>query len=193
MSVWLVAGLGNPGERYAGTRHNAGFLFIARLAADWGLRLKGWKGLARAADAVCSGESVMIAQPRSYMNLSGQAVGEILERRHIALQNLVVAYDDLDLPLGQIRVRPRGGPGTHNGMRSVAAEVDGTDFPRIRLGIGPLPDGIDAADFVLSPFNPEERAVVDAALSRAAQALDLILSGDMTSAMSMFNRKTAGA
>jgi peptidyl-tRNA hydrolase, PTH1 family len=189
MSVWLVAGLGNPGELYAGTRHNAGYLFVARLAADWGLRLKGWKGLARAAEAVRSGESVMIAQPRSYMNLSGRAIGEILERRHIALQNLVVAYDDLDLPLGQIRVRPRGGPGTHNGMRSVTAEVGGTDFPRIRLGIGPLPDGVDPADFVLSPFDPEERAVMDAALPRAAQALDLILSGDMTSAMSMFNRK----
>lgn len=187
--MWLVAGLGNPGDRYAGTRHNTGFIFISRLAADWGVRLKGWKGLARAASAVRAGERVMIAQPRSYMNLSGRAVGEILRRNHIALPNLVVAYDDLDLPLGRIRVRPRGGPGTHNGMRSVTAEVDGTDFPRIRIGIGPLPDGADPADFVLSPFQPEERAILDASLERAARALDLILAGDMTGAMSAFNRE----
>lgn len=189
--MWLVVGLGNPGEEYAGTRHNAGFLLVQRVARARGVELRGRAFKARTGVARGGAEDVLLALPQTFMNLSGTSVREILAGREIPVGRLVVAYDDLDIPLGEIRVRTKGSPGTHKGMISVVREVGTREFPRIRIGIGPLPEGRDATDFVLTPFGRAERPLLERSLEDAAEALDLILAGAADRAMARFNRRVA--
>jgi PTH1 family peptidyl-tRNA hydrolase len=187
--LWIVVGLGNPGREYAGTRHNAGFLFIKRLARRWEVEVKKKKFSARVAEVRKGGERLVLALPLTYMNESGVAVRELLAGYQAAPENVVVVYDDLDIPLGQIRVRKAGSPGTHKGLRSLVAEIGTTAFPRIRLGIGPLAERADAVRFVLSPFARDEREVLDGALAKAQDALEMILDGRIDQAMNMVNQK----
>lgn len=187
--MWIVIGLGNPGREYAGTRHNAGFLFIQRLARRWGVDVRKKRPSAKVAEVTRAGERLVLALPQTYMNLSGAAVRELLSGYGAGPESAVVVYDDLDLALGQIRVRKTGRPGTHKGLRSIVAEIGTTVFPRIRVGIGPLAERADAVRFVLSPFSREERAVLEGALSRAEEALDMIIDGRIDRAMNEFNRK----
>jgi PTH1 family peptidyl-tRNA hydrolase len=189
--LWLVVGLGNPGDEYAVTRHNAGFLLVRRVAGKWGVRLRGRAFKAKTARADLDGRPVMLALPQTFMNRSGVAVREMLAGRDVSPARLVVVYDDLDIPLGEIRVRTKGSPGTHKGMISVVSEIGTRDFPRIRVGIGPLPPGRDAADYVLSPFRRNERPLLDEALDAAEEALDLILAGEAERAMTRFNKRVA--
>ena len=189
--MWIVAGLGNPGREYAGTRHNAGFLFVKRLARRWETEVKKRKYSARVAEVRRGGERLLLALPQTYMNMSGVAVRELLAGYRVPPENAVVVYDDLDIVLGEIRVRRSGRPGSHKGLASIVVETGTTQFPRIRLGIGPLDDRADAVRFVLSSFSPEERAVLDGALARAEEALDLIVGGRIDQAMTAFNRKGA--
>jgi len=190
--LWLVVGLGNPGEEYAGTRHNAGFLLVQRVARARGVELRGRAFKART--ALVRGradDDVMLALPQTFMNRSGVAVREILARKEIPPARMVVAYDDLDIPLGEIRIRKRGSPGTHKGMISIVDAIGTRDFPRLRIGIGPLPEGRDAADYVLAPFGKDERPLFERSLAEAAEALDLVLAGDANRAMARFNRRAA--
>ena len=190
--MWLVVGLGNPGEEYAGTRHNAGFLLVQRVARARGVELRGRAFKART--ALVRGradDDVMLALPQTFMNRSGVAVREILARKEIPPARMVVAYDDLDIPLGEIRIRKRGSPGTHKGMISIVDAIGTRDFPRLRIGIGPLPEGRDAADYVLAPFGKDERPLFERSLAEAAEALDLVLAGDANRAMARFNRRAA--
>ena len=187
--MWIVVGLGNPGREYAATRHNAGFLFIRRLARRWNVEVRKKKFSARVAEVKKSGERVVLAMPQTYMNLSGAAVRDMLAWYRAEPENAVVVYDDLDIPLGQIRVRQAGSPGTHKGLLSIAAELGTTSFPRIRLGIGPLAERADAVRFVLAPFSREERELLEDALARAEDALALILDGRIDQAMNTFNQK----
>ncbi len=189
--MWLVVGLGNPGDEYAATRHNAGFMLVDRLARAWGVELRGRLFRSRTGLARRGGEDVLLLEPKTFMNRSGAAVRAALEGREIGPDRLVVAYDDLDIPLGEIRVRKSGRPGTHKGMISVAAEVGTGDFARVRIGIGPLPAGRDAADYVLEPFRKAERADLESGLDQAAEALELVLDGQVEKAMTRFNRKVA--
>ena len=189
--MWLVVGLGNPGEAYARTRHNAGFMLVERLARAWDAVFRGKKAQVRIAEARCGGEPVLLAQPLTYMNLSGQAVRALVASRRLAPERLLVAYDDLDIPLGEIRVRTQGSAGTHKGMQSIVRELGTTKFPRLRIGIGPLPEGRDAAAYVLRRFRREEREALERGLTRAAEALDMILDGGLEKAMTAFNRKTS--
>jgi len=184
-----VVGLGNPGRRYAQTRHNAGFLFIRQLARGWKVKVKKRRFQAKIAEVERPQGKILLAMPQTMMNLSGLAVKRIVEGRKIRLENLVVVYDDLDIALGDIRVRKEGSAGTHKGMTSVMQELGSGTFPRIRVGIGPLPAGADAAEYVLSPFDLEERLLIDQALLRAEEALGLILEGEIEEAMSRFNQK----
>ena len=191
--MWLLVGLGNPGEEYAATRHNAGWLLVERLAERWGVNLRGRlfqakTGLARAGD-----DQVLLALPKTYMNRSGAAVRALLAGKGIPPERLLVVYDDLDIPLGEIRVRKRGRPGTHNGLRSVTAEVQTDAFPRVRIGIGPLPPTREATDFVLEPFGRGERAGLERGLDEAAEAVAIILAGDIERAMARFNRRVRTA
>jgi PTH1 family peptidyl-tRNA hydrolase len=189
--LWLVVGLGNPGDEYAATRHNAGFMLVDRLARAWGVELRGRLFKARTALARRGGDEIFLVEPKTFMNRSGSAVREAMAGKDVPAERLVVAYDDLDIPLGEIRVRKKGRPGTHKGMISIAGEIRTDEFPRIRVGIGPCPAGRDAADYVLEPFRRDERALVDKSLEEAAEALEMILDGRIDRAMTRFNRRIA--
>jgi PTH1 family peptidyl-tRNA hydrolase len=191
--LWLVVGLGNPGDEYASTRHNAGFMLVRRLAAVWGVTLRGRAFKAKTAVARQGEDGILLALPQTFMNRSGLAVREIMAGRDIPPERVVVIYDDLDIPLGEIRVRKQGSPGTHKGMISVVNEIKTNVFPRIRVGIGPLPGGRDAADYVLEPFRKSEMTLLAESLDEAEEALGLILSGEIDRAMTRFNHKTTAA
>jgi PTH1 family peptidyl-tRNA hydrolase len=185
--LWAVVGLGNPGSEYARTRHNAGFLFIRKLAKSWKVRLDRRRFRSKIAEVKRDEGTVMLVLPQTYMNDSGRAVAALLRSKRIPPERLVVVTDDLDLPLGRLRVRKDGSPGTHRGMRSIVQEIGSSAFPRIRLGIGPLPEAADAADYVLSEFDPQEREVFEQSLDRACQALELVLAGEIAKAMNRYN------
>ena len=187
--MWLVVGLGNPGEDYVATRHNAGFLLVRRIARSRGVELRGRAFKAKTAIVRGGGEDVLLALPQTFMNRSGVSVRDILAGREIPPDRLIVVYDDLDIPLGEIRVRKKGSPGTHKGMISVVDLIRTREFPRIRIGIGPLPEGRDAADYVLEPFGRDERSLLEAALAGAEEALDMILAGGVDRAMTRFNHR----
>jgi PTH1 family peptidyl-tRNA hydrolase len=189
--VWAVVGLGNPGDAYSSTRHNAGFLFVSHLARSWDVKLKGRRLLAKTGDVSRGGEKVLLAVPRTFMNRSGLSVRAILKAHELETDHLLVVYDDLDIPLGEIRIRKQGSAGTHKGMKSIVQEIGTTRFPRIRLGIGPLPAGADAADYVLAPFKKNEKACFEESLAAAQAALEMILSGEIERAMSLHNRRMA--
>jgi PTH1 family peptidyl-tRNA hydrolase len=188
--LWALVGLGNPGKEYAETRHNAGFTFVKRVARDWGLEIRKKKFLAKTAETRRDGEIVLLALPQTYMNRSGHSVREMLDFYRLGTERLLVVTDDLDIPLGEIRVRKEGGAGTHNGMRSIVEWIETTAFPRIRVGIGPLPPDRDPADFVLSRFSPEESKKLSRGLTSAREALDMILADGIDRAMNAFNKRT---
>ena len=189
--MWLVVGLGNPGDEYAATRHNAGFMLVDRLARAWGVELRGRLFKARTALARRGGDEIFLIEPKTFMNRSGSAVREALAGKDVPAERLIVAYDDLDIPLGEIRVRKTGRPGTHKGMISIVGEIRTEEFPRIRIGIGPCPAGRDAAEYVLEPFRRDERPLVDRSLGEAADALEMILDGRIDRAMTRYNRRIA--
>jgi PTH1 family peptidyl-tRNA hydrolase len=189
--VWLVVGLGNPGDEYEATRHNAGVMLVERSARAWGVELRGRLFKARTGPARRGGEEVLLVAPKTFMNRSGMAVRAALDGKGAGPDRLIVVYDDLDIPLGEIRVRTSGRPGTHKGMISVAGEIGTDEFARIRIGIGPLPPGRDAADFVLEPFRKAERADLERGLEQAAEALEMVLDGAIDRAMTRFNHRRA--
>jgi PTH1 family peptidyl-tRNA hydrolase len=140
-------------------------------------------------EAMRNKERLVLAQPETYMNLSGTAVKQIVDGYRITPRDLVVVYDDLDIPIGQIRMRKEGRPGSHNGMRSIVSEIGTSAFPRLRVGIGPHPEGNDAAEFVLSPFTREELRVLEDALAMAEEAVEMVVDGRIDAAMNVFNQK----
>jgi len=187
--LWIIVGLGNPGKKYATSRHNVGFVLIQRLADKRNTKLKKRKYSAKAAQVELVNGPALLVKPWTYMNRSGVAVNGLIEGAGMSLDRLLVVYDDLDIPLGEIRIRKRGGPGTHNGMASIAQEIDSTEFPRIRIGIGLLPLGVDPTDFVLGDFRKEENSVLEDSLIMAEKAVDLIMMSGVEEAMNRFNRK----
>jgi PTH1 family peptidyl-tRNA hydrolase len=188
--LWAVVGLGNPGKAYAQTRHNVGSTFVRQVARDWGVRLRKRSFSSKIKWIEREGKKILLAAPQTYMNSSGLAVKHIVRSGGIALDRLVIVYDDLDIPLGDIRIRKEGGAGTHKGMRSIIGELGKVCFPRIRVGIGPLPSDVDATDFVLSSFSEEEKPLIKQGLDKARDALDLILADKMEYAMNLYNQRT---
>lgn len=172
----LVVGLGNPGDNYARTRHNLGFLVADLLAARLGAKFKAHK---RSGAEVCTGRlagrSVVLAKPRCYMNESGRQVGPLAKFYSVPPADIVVIHDELDLEFGRIRLKLGGGEGGHNGLRSVASALGTKDFQRVRIGIGRPPGRKDPAAFVLEPFNATERAEVPTICEQAADAVELLL------------------
>lgn len=187
--MWAVVGLGNPGRRYAGTRHNAGFAFIKRIAKEWKVKLRKKRYFSKVVEIKKEKERVLLATPHTYMNKSGLAVKNILEVRGIKPERLIVVFDDLDIPLGEIRIKKRGGPGTHKGMNSIVQEIQTTEYPRIRVGIGPLEPDKDAVNYVLSPFDKSEEPLLEEGLKKAREALGMILSGNVEEAMNIYNKR----
>ncbi|UCE42445.1 MAG: aminoacyl-tRNA hydrolase [Candidatus Aminicenantes bacterium] len=189
--MWIIVGLGNPGKKYAFSRHNVGFALIQRLADKNSVKLKKRKYSAKAAQVELANSPALLVKPWTYMNRSGVAVTGIIEGMGVNLDRVLVVYDDLDIPLGEVRIRKAGGPGTHKGMVSIVQEIGSTEFPRIRIGIGPLPPGVDATDYVLDDFQKEENPILEDCLIMAEEAVDLIMKSGVDEAMNRFNRRPA--
>ena len=171
--MYIIAGLGNPGKEYTNTRHNAGYMAVEHLAEKFNIKLNKLKFNSVYGDMTLNGEKVMLVKPVTYMNRSGIAISEIMNFYKIPSENLVVIYDDIDLPLGSLRIRPGGSPGTHNGMKSITSSI-GNNFPRIRIGIGRDED-MDLADYVLERFSSSERDLINPIIEKAAlAALEII-------------------
>ena len=168
--TYLIIGLGNPGDKYAHTRHNAGFDVMARLEEHYGVRLRKRLLLqGQTAEITAGGRKIVLGEPLTFMNRSGEFVQRVMRRFQVPGERMLLIYDDIDLPPGKIRMRKNGGPGTHNGMRSIAQCLGNTDFPRIRVGIGDRPAGGDLAAWVLGHHAPEEKETMAAAFDRAAE------------------------
>lgn len=182
----MILGLGNPGSRYAQTRHNAGFMVVERLADH----SQGWEKYRRLA-SICTveidGTVVMLVRPSTYMNLSGQAVEPLLRQLHLLPQDLLVIHDDLDLPSGRIRLRPGGGSGGHKGVQSVIDQLQSRDFARLRIGIGRPPAGMDPVDYVLKPFTGEERLFYEKVWELAEDAARCWVVDGIETAMNRYN------
>ena len=187
--MWLVVGLGNPGSEYAGTRHNAGFMVVQRLGQRWNLKFERRACSSRLTETRRGRTKIILALPQTFMNQSGLAVQSLLSTYKIKPENLLVIYDDLDLPLGEIRIRPQGSPGSHKGMKSIVEVLGTTLFPRVRLGIGPRPESVEAADYVLSQFSVDEKPKIKEAVGKACQAIEMIVAGRLAEAMNTFNRR----
>lgn len=182
----LIAGLGNPGSRYAANRHNIGFMAVARLADANGIKLGRGRYKTRMGEGRIAGTPVFLVQPQTFMNRSGDAIGPLADYYRIRPENVLVIFDDLDLPLGTLRLREQGGSGGHNGMRSIANHL-GQAFPRLRLGVGRPPGRMDPAAYVLQDFSKEEQTVVAEVLGKAQEAVETFLQDGIELAMSRHN------
>ena len=186
MTIDLVLGLGNPGVDYRVTRHNIGFSVIEEVARRHGV--SDWEQRPSCELAVITaGRFVLLSRPLTYMNRSGEAMRWLLEEFGLTPESMLVVVDDVDLPLANLRLRRSGGPGTHNGLRSLCEEV-GTGFPRLRVGVRGDDMTGDLADYVLSSFTEEEADAAQAAVERAADAVESVLSGGFEAAMNVYNR-----
>jgi PTH1 family peptidyl-tRNA hydrolase len=186
---WVIAGLGNPGPKYARSRHNAGFLCLDRIADRFGLRFDRVRHSADLAAGTIADHPVWLIKPRTFMNLSGQAVGPMLRSAGLGPDRLIVIYDELDLGLGTTRLRKGGSAGGHNGMKSIIQSLAGSEFPRLRVGIGRPTPGREVIDYVLDEFGPDEWPVFERVRDRVAEAIPVALEEGLDAAMSRFNRR----
>ena len=184
----IIVGLGNPGKKYERTRHNAGFLGVDQLADTLRIDIAQEKHHAFIAKTRIDSQEAVLVKPQTYMNESGKAVAAVVRASYAEVSDLIVLHDELDLPLGAVRVKIGGGHGGHNGLRSIIEHL-GPDFIRVRIGIGRPAPGMDPADYVLSPFLAEERKVAAEAMAKAAEAVAAIVKEGPTKAMNQFNQK----
>jgi PTH1 family peptidyl-tRNA hydrolase len=186
----LIVGLGNPGAPYARSRHNVGFRVVDRFAERHRLRFELRESQSLLSRGRVAGQGVVVAKPQTFMNRSGEAVAPLVWRYTESIDELMVVYDDVDLPLGKVRIRPGGSGGTHNGMKSILDSLETDAFPRLRFGIRGLAHSRedDLADYVLEEFDEQEEPIVAEAVERAAEALVLFVRGELNRAMNEFNR-----
>jgi PTH1 family peptidyl-tRNA hydrolase len=187
--VNVIVGLGNPGAEYDGTRHNLGFRVVRALADRHRVELKAGRGEFLSGSGRIAGRAVELALPLTYMNLSGLAVRQLLESLRRTPSDLIVVCDDVNLPLGRLRLRSSGSDGGHNGLASIIAQLGSESFARLRLGVGGAPEGADLADYVLEPFARSEEPATEEMLSRAGDAVRLVLARGMSVAMQEYNRR----
>ncbi len=188
-NVYLIVGLGNPGRDYRLTRHNIGFMAIDALAASLGCKLTKVQFKAIVGSAQLGNRKIILAKPQTFMNLSGQAVSSLMHFYRIPVDHLMVMNDDLDLPLGTIRIRPSGGSAGQKGMESIIERLGTQEFARLRLGIGRPPGQMDAKDYVLQSFSNPESEMLKAVLDRAVDAIKTYIDGGLDAAMNKFNGK----
>ncbi len=187
MENFLIAGLGNPGAQYQQTRHNAGFMVLDSYAAAQGADFQPWQKLGEYAKISVAGKTVFLAKPMTYMNLSGQMVCHLARFYKIPASHWLICFDDMSLNLGEIRLRAQGSAGGQKGMKNII-ELSGTDkIARLRVGIGPKPEFLNAADFVLSRFSNDQLPLLQTAVAKAADALDIFLKNGLEKAMNLFN------
>lgn len=190
-NMYLIVGLGNPGENYTLTRHNAGFLAVSKISEKYNIPLSFTGYHAIYGIGKVHGKEVMLAQPQTFMNDSGISVKALMNHFHIPLKNLVVIYDDMDIELGQVRIRERGSAGTHNGMRSIVNEhLKTQDFPRIRIGIGkPDPNRENIIQYVLGKFRKDELPIFIDTLDKVIESVEVIVTKGIDIAMNHYNQK----
>ena len=187
----VVVGLGNPGRRYEHTPHNLGFMVVDLLAERCGIKVNRKECSALVGSGEVEGLPVVLAKPQTYMNASGRSVRTLLERRSVSPREMILVYDDLDLPWTAVRIRAKGSAGGHHGVESVSGAVESTEFPRVRLGIAGYRVE-DGAEFVLAPFKRAQKKELDEVLDYASAAVASIISGGVEKAMTMFNRRARG-
>ncbi len=184
---FLIIGLGNPGREYRGTRHNIGFMVIDHLCKEMGSSMMRVQSKSLVAVGSLEGQRTILAKPQTYMNLSGQAVGGLVRFYKVPLEQIIVAHDDLDLPLGTLRLRPGGGSAGQKGMGSIIQQLGTQNFSRLRLGIGRPPGQMEPAAYVLQPFHREEMELVSQVLDRAVSAVRTFVREGLNAAMNQFN------
>src|ERR1700722_9260490 len=188
----LVAGLGNPGEEYAATPHNMGFLVVDRLAARHGIRLTRKECQALIGQGNIGGKTVLLAQPQTYMNLSGVAIKPLLQKNELSPAELILVYDELDLPWGSLRVKPKGSAAGHNGISDVIAKLGTSEFPRLRVGAHPGHPITSGVDYLLSRFTRQQTESLDELLDHGADAVESVIAEGVEKSMTKFNRRAQG-
>jgi PTH1 family peptidyl-tRNA hydrolase len=183
----VIVGLGNPGEEYAGSRHNVGFWCVDRIAGEHSIPLSRRNRSTLLGEGVIEGHPVALAKPRTFVNRSGEAITYLLARFRVSPGELLVIYDDIALPLGKIRLRPEGSAGGHNGIKSITQAIGTQDFPRLRVGVGAPPPGSDQIGYVLGSIPDDEMEVANAAVDRVAQAVASVLTEGIDTTMNRFN------
>ena len=188
--MFVIVGLGNPTAQYEGTRHNAGFDVIDVLAEKYNISVDARKCRAFCGKGVIAGQKVLLVKPQTYMNLSGESVGGIVNYYKIDPESdLLVIYDDISLDVGQLRIRKKGSAGGHNGIKSIIAHLGTTVLPRIKVGVGEKPKNYDLADYVLGHFSKQERELMEEGYEHASDAVEQIVQGEIEAAMNVFNKK----
>ncbi|MDY3908939.1 MAG: aminoacyl-tRNA hydrolase [Eubacterium sp.] len=185
--MYLIVGLGNPGTEYAATRHNIGFDMVTYLCDKYNIPLRSREGKAVVGKGMIEGQKIMLAQPQTYMNLSGESVRALMDYYKLSEDELIVIYDDISLEVGQIRVRPKGSAGGHNGIKNIIAHLGTQEFARIKIGVGAKPDGGDLVKHVLGRFSREEDGMIRDVFALADEALCAILTEGVESAMNKVN------
>jgi len=190
----LIVGLGNPGRHYVNNRHNVGFKCVDMFAREHGISLNQRRARSKLGTVEIANTRIVLAKPQTFMNLSGEAVSALVRRYRLSSQDILVIYDDLDLPLGKIRIREKGSPGGHNGLKSIISRLGTQDFPRIRVGISPAEGSdnaaapeVDAIEHVLSDFSDAEKTVMREVYLRVAAAIECVLTEGIAAAMNKYN------
>ena len=190
--MYIIAGLGNPGKEYINTRHNVGFGALDSFASKYGIRVEEEKFKALIGKGVVEGQKVILVKPLTYMNLSGEAVRAVCDYYKIdPEEELIVLYDDMSLPVGQLRIRPKGSAGGHNGIKNIISHLGTEIFKRVKIGVGEKPARMDLADYVLGHFSPEEAELERKACGKAAEAVLMMMQGKTEEAMNLYNRKVS--
>lgn len=187
--MFLIAGLGNPGTEYAATRHNIGFDMVTYLGDQYHIPLRSRENKAIVGKGVIGGQKVMLAQPQTFMNLSGESIRALLDYYKTDREKLIIIYDDISLPVGQVRVRPKGSAGGHNGIKNIIQHLGTEEFARIRIGVGAKPEGGDLVKHVLGRFSREEDGMIRDVFALAEEALLAMLNEDVAAAMNRVNGK----
>ncbi|MBQ6639300.1 MAG: aminoacyl-tRNA hydrolase [Lachnospiraceae bacterium] len=192
--MFIIAGLGNPGREYASTRHNIGYATVDALAEKYNIGFTERKFNSLVGKGVIEGKKVLLIKPLTYMNLSGEAVRPACDYYKIDSESeLIVIYDDISLPVGQLRIRPKGSAGGHNGIKNIIAHLGGEVFLRIKIGVGEKPSRMDLKDYVLGHFSEEEKEAEKEAVDKACEAVLYLMQGKVEEAMNRYNRKVAAS
>ncbi len=185
--MYMIAGLGNPGKQYDSTRHNIGFISLDYLASYFSVKMNKLKFKAVFGEGTIAGEKVLFVKPQTFMNLSGESLREIVRFYKIPQENMIVVYDDVSLPVGKIRIRPKGSDGGHNGIKSIIYQLATDIFPRVKMGVGAPPEHWDMADWVLGKFTDEDVSVLARSVEKLPDIVEEIIKNGTAGAMNRFN------